>query len=101
MAKRHWSSFVNVREDLEQICNALHKLPIDEAQWQRGAANAFQRQHDFLAMRIGLPENRWSRLPIMFRQLDSYSACSMGLLSVAKDFFLPKPPGIELWTLGG
>jgi glycosyltransferase involved in cell wall biosynthesis len=97
MAKRHWSSFKNIREDLAEICTALAQLPIDSAQWQRGAAHAFQQHHDFLAMRLSLPQRRLARIPIMLRFLQSYSDCAMGWLSVAKDFALPKPPGIELW----
>ena len=97
MAKRHWSSFTDIRKDLAEICAALDDLPISPAQQQLGAASAFRQHYDFLTMRIALPESRLARLPIMLRNLDSYSACAMSWLSVAKDFILPKPPGIHLW----
>jgi glycosyltransferase involved in cell wall biosynthesis len=98
MAKQHWSTFIRFVDDLAQVCDAVDQLPIDPQLKEHGAYRDFKRQHDFLAMRLALPESRLARLPIMLGHIPDYFVCAMGFLSVAKDLLLPKPPGIERWT---
>ena len=98
MAKQHWSTFVRFVDDLAQVCSAVDQLPIDPARKEQGVYRDFRRQHDFLVMRLTLPESRLARLPIVLGHLPDYYVCAMGFLSVAKDLLLPKPPGIEHWT---
>jgi glycosyltransferase involved in cell wall biosynthesis len=101
MAKQHWSTFIRFVDDLAQVCRAVDQLPIESAQKEQGTYRDFRRQHDFLAMRLALPESRLARLPIILSHIPDYFVCAMGFLSVAKDLLLPKPPGIERWTPAG
>lgn len=101
MAKQHWSTFIRFVDDLAQVCDAVDALQVDPARKDAGAYRDFRRQHDFLAMRLALPESRLARLPIILGHIPDYFVCAMGLLSVAKDLLLPKPAGIERWTPAG
>jgi hypothetical protein len=80
------------RDALDEICAAIEHLPLTPAQRTQGAADAFRRHRDFVALRLSLPQNRLARVPILLNAIDQYRASSMGLLSMLKDLVLPHPP---------
>ncbi len=86
------SVLARARDALDEICAAVDRLPLSDEQRLTGAADAFRRHRDFLAMRLSLPGSRLARIPILLEAIEKYRASSMGALSMLKDFVLPAPP---------
>ena len=77
---------------IDEICRATERLPLSSEQRAHGAAAAFARHRDFLAMRLTLPADRMQRLPIVLEHLEQYRVSAMGALSMLKDLVLPEVP---------
>jgi len=78
--------------NIQEICDAIERLPLTAEQRSHGPAQVFLRHRDFLAMRLALPADRLARLPIVLNAMEQYRVSANGVLSMVKDVLLPKAP---------
>ncbi len=88
-ATQQAASMRQVRDSLIEVCEAIARLSLSG---QHCTVEAYRRHADFLAMRLSLPKNRLSRIPIMLNAIEEYRTCGSGVLSMLRDFILPKVP---------
>jgi glycosyltransferase involved in cell wall biosynthesis len=86
-AQRHWSRLVESVKDLEQICDALSTMALDQ---RRPALPAYQEHLQFLSFRARLPASRLARLGPILTRYSQYGVHASGLPSVLKDLILKR-----------
>jgi len=87
-AQKHWSRLAESVKDLEQICDALSAMALDE---RREVLAAYKEHLQFLAFRANLPAPRLARLGSILTRYSQYGVHASGLPSALKDLVLKRP----------
>ena len=87
-AQRHWSRLAESVKDLEQICDALSAMELDE---RREVLAAYQGHLQFLSFRASLPAPRLARLGPILTRYFQYDVHASGFPSALKDLVLKRP----------
>jgi glycosyltransferase involved in cell wall biosynthesis len=85
--QRHWSRLAESVKDLEQMCDALSAMVLDES---RPVLPAYQEHLQFLSFRASLPAPRLGRLGPILRRYSQYGVHASGLASALKDLLIER-----------
>lgn len=86
-AQRHWSRLAESVKDLEQICDALSAMVLDQS---RKVLPAYQEHLRFLSFRANLPAPRFARLCPILTRYSQYGEHASGVPSALKDLVLQR-----------
>ena len=86
-AERHWGRLAESVKELQQMCDALSAMVLDEG---REVLPAYQRHLQFLSFRSNLPARRLARLGPVFTRYSQYGVHASGLASVVQDLALTR-----------
>ncbi len=87
-AERHWGRVAESVKELQQMCDVLSAMPLDEG---RPVLLAYQQHLQFLSFRSGLPARRLMRVVPILTHFSQYELHASGLLSMLKDLALERP----------
>jgi glycosyltransferase involved in cell wall biosynthesis len=79
---KHWERLAESVKELEQLCDVLSAMTLDEG---REVLPAYQGQLQFLSFRANLPARRLARLGPILARYSQYGVHASGLASVLKD----------------
>jgi glycosyltransferase involved in cell wall biosynthesis len=82
---KHWERLAESVKELEQLCEVLSAMNLDEG---RGVLSAYEDHLQFLSFRASLPACRLSRLGPVLARYSQYRVHASGLASVLKDLAL-------------
>jgi glycosyltransferase involved in cell wall biosynthesis len=86
-AERHWGRVAESVKELQQICDVLSAMAIEQG---RGALGAYQQHLQFLSFRSSLPIRRLMRLAPILTHYSQYELHASGLPSMLKDLVLER-----------
>ncbi len=86
-AERHWQRVVESAKELQQMCDALSAMALDQG---RPVLSTFQEHLQFLWFRSNLPAGRLARFGQVFTHYPQYKVHASGLVSGLKDVALKK-----------
>ena len=86
-AERHWARLAESVKELQQMCDVLSTMVLDE---RRNVLPAYQQHLQFLSFRSNLPSMRLARLGPVLKRYPQYSVHASGLPSVLKDLALKR-----------
>jgi glycosyltransferase involved in cell wall biosynthesis len=81
-AAKHWERLAESVKELEQLCDALSAMTLDE---EREVLPAYQDHLQFLSFRANLPGRRLIRVGPVLAHYSQYGVHASGLASVLKD----------------
>jgi glycosyltransferase involved in cell wall biosynthesis len=81
-AAKHWERLTESAKELEQLCDVLSVMTLDE---ERKVLPAYQGHLQFLSFRANLPARRLTRLGPVLKHYFQYGVHASGLASVLKD----------------
>jgi glycosyltransferase involved in cell wall biosynthesis len=81
-AAKHWERLGESVKELEQLCDALSAMTLDE---EREVLPAYQDHLQFLSFRANLPGRRLTRVGRVLAHYSQYGVHASGLASVLKD----------------
>ena len=81
-AAKHWERLAESVKELQQLCDVLSAMTLDEG---RDVLAAYQGQLQFLSFRANLPARRLKRLGPVLARYSQYRSHASGLASVLKD----------------
>jgi len=81
-AAKHWERLAESVKELEQLCDALSAMTLDE---EREVLPAYQDHLKFLSFRANLPGRRLIRVGPVLAHYSQYGVHASGLASVLKD----------------
>jgi glycosyltransferase involved in cell wall biosynthesis len=87
-AERHWGRVAESVKDLQQMCDFLSAMPVDQG---RAVRLAYQQHLQFLSFRSGLPARRLMRLGPILKRYSQYRVQASGLASALKDLAFERP----------
>jgi glycosyltransferase involved in cell wall biosynthesis len=90
-AERHWQRVAESARELQQICDVLSVMDLDQG---RDVLPAYQRHLQFLRFRSTLPVKRRARLGPVLARYAQYRVHASGLASGLKDLILERPPSL-------
>jgi hypothetical protein len=86
-AERHWARLAESVRELQQMCDVLSAMVLDE---RRNVLPAYRQHLQFLSFRYNLPSMRLARLGPILKRYPQYSVHASGLPSVLKDLALKR-----------
>ena len=86
-AERHWDRVAESVKELQQACDVLSAMPLEQG---RGALPAYRQHLQFLSFRSGLPARRFMRLVPILTHYSRYELHASGLPSMLKDLALER-----------
>jgi glycosyltransferase involved in cell wall biosynthesis len=86
-AEKHWARVAESVKDLQQMCDFLSAMPVDQG---RAVRLAYQQHLQFLSFRSGLPARRLMRLGPILKRYSQYRVHASGLASALKDLALER-----------
>ena len=84
-AERHWGRVAESVKELQQMCDVLSAMPLDEG---RAVLLAYQQHLQFLSFRSSLPARRLMRVVPILTRFSQYGLHASGLPSMLKDLAL-------------
>jgi Glycosyl transferase family 2 len=88
-AEKHWVRVAESVKDLQQMCDALSSMMLEQ---DRGALAAYQEHLQFLRFRSNLPIPRPMRLAPILTHRSQYQVHASGMPSMLKDLSLKRSP---------
>ena len=89
-SEKHWERLAESANELEQLCDALSALQVDQ---ERGGLPAYRRHLAFIRLRSDLPQRRLARLHRVLAHYPQYAVHASGVWSVLKDLVVDRRPG--------